>query len=70
MLEAKLLSDDELDELQSKKATKEKIRYLLDKLPRKGPDAFKKFIDILRKTEQGYVADQLLKGTSGNAAAG
>ena len=67
LMESKLLSEDDLEELRSERKTKEKIRFLLDKIPRKGPDAFDKFIDVLKKTDQEYIANKLLEGISANA---
>ena len=59
LVEKKLLSDDELDEIRAEKKTKEQIRLIIDKLPRKGPTAFDKFIEVLKVTGQEYVATKL-----------
>lgn len=38
------------------------IRKLLDILPRRGPEAFQQFLQILADTENGFIANQLCPG--------
>ena len=62
LLQEKLLSDNEFEVMGAEKMTKHKVEFLLSKLPRKGPDAFQKFLDVLRKTSgQAYIAEHIAK---------
>lgn len=46
--------------------TKEKkVRKFLDILPRRGPDAFEIFLDVLNQTKNKHVYDRLITGSSG-----
>ena len=62
LLQEKLLSDNEFELMEAEKTTKHKAEFLLGKLTRKGPDAFGKFLDVLRKTSgQEYIAEHIAK---------
>ncbi|XP_078697691.1 caspase-2-like [Branchiostoma floridae x Branchiostoma belcheri] len=54
-----IVTESMMDSILSNPTKERKIGALLDLLPRRGPTAFTAFCAALRKTEQGFIADQL-----------
>lgn len=52
--------------LQEGNTRSEQTSAFIQLLPKRGPTAFQKFIDVLARTDQGHVADYLKK-TEGEA---
>lgn len=46
---------------QSERTRIDKVRRLLDDLVRRGPDAYLKFLDVLKKSGYPFLADQIVK---------
>ncbi|ELU05272.1 hypothetical protein CAPTEDRAFT_206900 [Capitella teleta] len=52
---------EKLENIQRNDTTKAAVLYLIAEiLPKRGPEAFNKFLEALRDSEQDHVADQLL----------
>ena len=49
---------------QVEKLRERKVRKLLDGIPRRGPDAFVAFLDVLLETKNEHIANQLKSGIS------
>ncbi|CAH1239927.1 CASP2 [Branchiostoma lanceolatum] len=60
-----IVNDSMVDSVQSNPTKERRISALLDLLPRRGPTAFSAFCVALRRTDQGFVADQLEGVTTG-----
>ncbi|CAH1239904.1 CASP2 [Branchiostoma lanceolatum] len=60
-----IVNDSMVDSIQSNPTKERRISALLDLLPRRGPTAFSSFCAALRRTDQGFVADQLEGVTTG-----
>ena len=54
-----VISEDNSEDIESERKSRDKTKKLLRILPKKGPKAFEKFINVLRETENGFIADQL-----------
>ncbi|KAI8500205.1 luteolysis [Branchiostoma belcheri] len=54
-----IVTENMMDSIQSNPTKERRIGALLNLLPRRGPTAFTAFCAALRKTEQGFIADQL-----------
>jgi hypothetical protein len=60
LVEEKLLSEEEFDELREQRIRKKKVEFLLAKLPLKGPTAFNRFLKVLQDTPgQEFIAKKL-----------
>lgn len=61
LLAESILTNDMYEKIKVKATKKEKITHLLFIIQRRGPKAFEKFLTALRKTDQEFIADQLLQ---------
>lgn len=52
------------DEIEVEKLREKKVRKLLDVIPRRGPDAFVAFLDVLLETKNEHIANHLKSGIS------
>jgi hypothetical protein len=68
LVEEKLLSEEEFDELREQRIRKKKVEFLLAKLPLKGPTAFNRFLKVLQDTPgQEFIAKKLEPRDKGRA---
>ena len=54
-----VLDQMDKEEIRAETSTFDKCCLLLDKLSRKGPNAFERFLQALRRSGQRYLADKL-----------
>lgn len=60
MLQDGLITEDDLERIDNETTRRDQINYLLRKLPLKGPDAFDRFLKVLRATRsQSFIATHL-----------
>lgn len=59
LYEASIITDNDKETIESQKTRRERVEYLLDLLPRKGPNAFSGFVTVLSKTPYSYLGDLL-----------
>ena len=59
LLQNHTFTHDMYDEIMVEKLRKDKISKFLFILVRRGPDAFPRFLQALRDTEQAFIADHL-----------
>lgn len=64
LYEKYIISDNDMDAIRSGNTRREKNRILLPKLKRKGPDAFRKFVEGLQKNQPFLAASLLQEGKS------
>lgn len=50
-----------MEYIMSERTRIDKVRRLLDDLVRRGPDAYQKFLDVLKKSGYPFLADQIVK---------
>jgi len=60
MFQLQLLSRNMKEDVSVCRTHRDKAAKFLDILFRRGPDAFPKFIEALRKTDQLFIADKIL----------
>ena len=63
-LQENIFTTRELDDIKAQSTTQESVEELLDILARKSDEAYWKFIDILRKSGQEHVANELESNNS------
>ncbi|XP_035696882.1 caspase-2-like [Branchiostoma floridae] len=68
--EMPIVNEGMVDSIQSNPTKERRIGALLDLLPRRGPTAFTTFCSVLRRTDQGFIADKLEGVTSVEAKMG
>lgn len=61
MLGQLVITDDMYEEIKVQSTKKEQITHFLLILPRRGPNAFDKFLEALRATSQGFIVDKLIQ---------
>ena len=61
LYQEKVISRHDEEEIVAEKSRPAKVNKLLLLLPTRGPQAFNKFLEGLKETEQDHVADQLEK---------
>jgi Caspase recruitment domain len=54
LLNARILTDEDVEIIKSKTTTKDKARTLIDILPTRGPKAFGAFVSALKTHETNY----------------
>lgn len=59
LYEAGIITENDKDTIENQKTRRERVEYLLDLLPRKGPNAFSGFCVVLSKSPYGYLGELL-----------
>ena len=59
LLEGNVISDNESERISKGQTQRERVQYLLNLLPKRGPDAFRVFRNALIQTEYDFL-DELL----------
>lgn len=62
LLSNNVVTDGMKEDIEAEKGKSSQIRKMLDILPRRGPEAFQQFLQILADTENGFIANQLYPG--------
>ena len=62
MFQERLISENDKEEIENQVTRRQRVEWLLDLLPRKGPLAFQKFCNILKESKTySFLAYQLLE---------
>jgi hypothetical protein len=61
MLSQSIITDDMYDQISVQSTKKEQITEFLLILPRRGPQAFDKFLEALNETSQDFIAERLIQ---------
>ena len=57
-----IITENDKEMIEAQQTRRERVEYLMDLLPRKGPKAFMKFCDVLTKSVMYEYLATLLKG--------
>ncbi|XP_060569388.1 GRIP and coiled-coil domain-containing protein 2-like [Ruditapes philippinarum] len=49
LIQAKIFKEDQIEQIKAQSTTRDQVTKLLDLLPKRGPDAFEKFVTLIRK---------------------